>query len=70
MRRGERVIGPIKPVGRVNFALRTLLVTAIAFAIEYLGDGLLHLTLLFHYAYVIQRIVVFGLVGTLLERVS
>lgn len=53
-------------VGRVNFMLRTVLVTAMAFAVEFLGNDLLHLTLLPHFQFVLQRILIFGLIGTFL----
>lgn len=54
---------PIKPVGRVNFVLRTLVVTAMAYALEFVAEGLLHLELLPRYVFVPQRIIVFSLVG-------
>ncbi|MGA2276566.1 MAG: hypothetical protein ABSG00_03100, partial [Terracidiphilus sp.] len=55
-------------VGRINFVLRTLVVTAMAFSITLLTEGLLHLDQLPRQLYVLQRIVVFGLVGTFLFR--
>ena len=58
-----------EPVGRIVFVLGTLLVTGTAFALEFLGDVLLHLTLLPHYSYVLQRVIVFGLVGLYLAAV-
>jgi hypothetical protein len=55
-------------LGRVDFALRTLTITGIAFAVEFLGDALLHLTQLPHVLYVVQRIILFGAFGTILLR--
>jgi hypothetical protein len=65
----RQVISSIKPVGRINFVLRTLLVTAMAFALESLGDELLHLNLLSRYLYVFQGVIVFGLIGLFLLAV-
>jgi hypothetical protein len=53
----------------MDFMLRTLLVTAMAFALEFLGDELLHLTLLSRLAYAFQQVAVFGTVGLLLLAV-
>ncbi|MGD0832666.1 MAG: hypothetical protein ABR907_17165 [Terracidiphilus sp.] len=55
-------------LGRTDFALRILTITGIAFACEFLGDALLHLTLLPHVLYVLQRIILFGAFGTILLR--
>lgn len=52
---------PTKFVGRINYALRILLVTAMAFALEVLGGVLLHLDRLPHYAYDAQWLIVIGL---------
>jgi hypothetical protein len=59
---------PTKRVGRINFILRTLVVTGMAFALEFLGDELLHL-LLSRSAYALQRVAVFGLIGLFLMAV-
>lgn len=69
MKGNPQVISSIKPVGRINFVLRTLAVTAAAFAFEFLGDELLHLTLLLRYSYTLQRVIVFGLTGFFLLAV-
>lgn len=58
-----------KPVGRINFVLRTLVITGTAFALEFLGEVFLHLTQLAHYAFAFQRIIVFGIVGSFLLAV-
>ena len=55
-------------LGRINFAPRILTITGLAFALEFLGDALLHLTQLPHVLYVVQRIVLFGVFGTILLR--
>jgi len=55
-------------LGRVNFALRILAITGTAFALEFLGGALLHLTQLPHVLYVVQRVIVFGALGTVLLR--
>jgi len=55
-------------LGRIDFALRILTITGIAFAFEFLGDALLHLTQLPHLLYVVQRIILFGAFGTILLR--
>lgn len=55
-------------MGRINFVLRTLVVTAMALAIAFLAEGLLHLEQLPHYLFVLQRIAVVGLVGMFLFR--
>lgn len=61
--RSAKVRKAVRPVGRVNFILRTIVVTAMAYALEFVAEGLLHLDLLPHYVFVLQRIVVFGLFG-------
>jgi hypothetical protein len=58
-----------RSVGRLNYVLRILLVTAMAFALEFLGDEFLHLSLLPRYSYALQRVIVFGLVGRFLVTV-
>lgn len=55
-----------KRVSRLNYALRTLLVTTMALAIEFLGDDLLHLDLLPYCLYALQAIIVFALFGRVL----
>jgi hypothetical protein len=65
----QRVASSIKPVGRINFVLRTLVVTATAFALEFLVDELLHLTLLLRYSYALQRLTIFGVAGFFLLAV-
>lgn len=57
-----------RPVGRINFVLRTLVVTAMAFAITLLAEELLHLDRLPRYLFVLQRIVVVSMVGMFLFR--
>jgi hypothetical protein len=59
----------VKPVGRIVFVLGTLLVTGTAFALEFLGDELLHLTLLPRYSYALQRVIFFGIFGLYLMAV-
>jgi hypothetical protein len=63
------VANSIKPVGRVNFVLRTLLFTAMAFGIEFLGNEMLRLRLLPGRVYSVQWVLVFGLVGLFLFAV-
>ena len=58
-----------KPVGRIDFVLRTLVITGTAFGLEFLGDVFLHLTQLPFYAFAFQRILGFGLVGSFLVAV-
>jgi hypothetical protein len=58
----------VRPVGRINFILRTIVVTAMAFGVRLLGEGLLHLDQLPQYLFVLQRVAVFGLVGLFLFR--
>jgi hypothetical protein len=55
-------------LGRIDFALRILTITGIAFAFQFLGDALLHLTQLPHVLYLLQRIILFGAFGTILMR--
>jgi hypothetical protein len=55
-------------LGRINFAFRTLTITGLAFAFEFLGEALLHLTQMPHVLYVVQRIILFGAFGTILLR--
>lgn len=57
-------------LGRVSFAFRLLTITGTAFAVEFLGDALLYLIQLPHVLYVIQRVIVFGLFGTILLRAA
>ena len=61
---------PMKPVGRLDFVLRLLLISAAAFALEGIlrGDALFHLTLLPHYLHAFERVIVFGIVGIYLLK--
>jgi hypothetical protein len=50
-------------VGRANFVLRTLVVAAMAYGLEFLAEDLLQLGSLPRYLYVLQRVAVFSLFG-------
>ena len=53
----------VRRVGRINFVLRSVVVVALAYSAELLAIDLLPLQLLPNYAFLIQRIAVFGLFG-------
>lgn len=55
---------PLYRLGGADFVLRTLVVTAMAYAVEVLGEAFLHLNQLSHFLYALQYLTVFGLVGT------
>jgi len=55
-------------LGRLSFAFRIIAITGTAFALEFLGDALLGLAQLPHVIYVLQRVIVFGALGTILLR--
>jgi hypothetical protein len=64
----EELRQTLNRLGRINFVFRTLTITGLAFAFEFLGEALLHLTQLPHVLYVVQRIILFGAFGTILLR--
>ena len=59
-----------KSAGRLDFALRILVFSALAFALEYLfrADVVLPATILSRYLHVFERVIAFGLVGIYLLR--
>lgn len=59
-----------KSSGRLDFALRILVFSALAFALEYLfrADVVLPATILSRYLHVFERVIAFGLVGICLLR--
>jgi hypothetical protein len=64
--RSEELRQSMCRLGRIDFLLRTVTLTGIAFALEYLGDTLLHLRQLSHFIYVTQWIIFFGIFGSVL----
>lgn len=63
MRGAIRRTARSRTVGRINFVLRTIVLVALAYSVELLAVDLLHLQFLPDYAYLVQRIAVFGIFG-------